>query len=222
MRPQATRLILAILLCTGWLSVATADISVPVSTPEYQPIVATLATSDLPEGARCRGVWECSTASILEVDARTVHVWAAPGKHILVAMGTWVQTEDVDGRPVLVDFGFYRFLAAFTVTGKDPSPDPQPTPTPKAVWALIVEETQERTPAQNRLLHQLRQAYPLHRMLIVDDDAQAPSLRRYIDAIPPEVPEPALIVVRADDTGSIVRIVPLPTTLEGFQKEMGW
>jgi hypothetical protein len=218
--------ILAACLAALGTSALWADIDMPDRAKPHTPIVARLI-ADLPNQALRRGTWETPTVQVIAVDPDTLHIWAPPGRHTIRAHGVWVQTRDVtiDNQtlPVLVDFGFYDHSATIEIGPEpDPEPDPDPDPPPPPPgprWALVVEETADRTPQQAGLYLALRNRYPLSRLLILDKDAEAESARRYIRAVPPDVPLPALVIVHAE-TGKIVRIVPLPETVDRFTEEL--
>jgi hypothetical protein len=195
------------------------QIDVPTDTPPYQPIVARLR-NPIPEGAQIQGGWTLSSAAFLPA-AGCVHVWAPPGRHSIAYRGIWIKTRPItiDGQvvQVLEGFGFIDESATFKVGGgPDPGPDP-PVPPPSQRWALVVEETSQRTPQQAALLTKLRSEYQ-SRLVIADKDSTASKLRAYINQVPSTMPLPALVVASMD--GVLIRVVPLPATVEAFRKEL--
>lgn len=200
------------------LSSALAQITVPAQTAAYKPVVATLAAT-LPPGAQLRGSWSVTGGDFLEVDANTVHVWAAPGVHTISASGVWVLTKSVtiEGQnvPILIDFGQYAYTTQFTIAAVGP-PVPPPAP-PGNRWALIVEETSIRTPQQAALWLQLRKAFGQRKLLILDQDNPSAAWGPFF-AHAAGVARPALVVFAGD--GAFVRAVPCPATVAAVQAEV--
>jgi hypothetical protein len=201
-----------------WLTVAVAwgDIDVkPVYAP-HEPIVATVTTSDVPQGALLRGSFQCPTAKVLPSGVANVyHVWAAPGKHVVTAAGIWVLTDTGALGGVLKDFGMYSYTQEFVVGGDvPPVPPPIPPIPPGERRAVILEESLERTPAQGLLFAQLVKDFLPERLQILDDDQ--PDAKPYLEMVPANV-RPALLVLTGD---KLVRAVPAPTTVADVKREV--
>ena len=222
--------IIAILWSTFYLLFAAApsqaQITVPAQVNPYEPIVVQVAFKDIPAGARTRGAISISDAVWLPAgEADTYHIWAASGSHTVTAEGLWVLTRDVkvgdETLPVLVDFGSYRYTATFTVgTAPDPKPDPKPDPPPPPPgvrWALVVEESSQRTPSQANLWVALRKELPEQRLLIVDKDSAVPSLAKLLGSVSSDDRLPVLLVVQGD---ALVRKVRMPATVQAIKEEL--
>lgn len=216
----------AAVVITAFCGSAVAQIDVPDRVDANQPIVAKIAFGDIPEGARTRGAISVTDGAWLPAGgADTYHIWAAPGSHTIIAEGLWVLTRDVkvgdETLPVLVDFGSYRYTSAFTVgPAPDPKPDPKPDPPPPPPgvrWALVVEETSQRTPSQANLWVALRRELPSQRLLIVDKDSAAPSLAKLLGSVSSDDRLPVLLVVQGD---ALVRKVPMPATVQAVKEEL--
>lgn len=210
---------LAVLFVLLLPALAPAQISVPANVAAHKPIVAKLS-ANLPPGAQLRGSWNVTGGDFLEADANAIHIWAGPGVHTVSANGIWVLTKTVtiDGQElqVLIDFGQYAYSAEFKVGGVvPPVPPPQP---PGDRWAIIVEETSNRTPQLAALWLQLRKTPPASKLLILDKDHPAAAYKAYFSAAA-AVPLPALVVVATD--GSVVSAAPCPLTLEAIKAEVG-
>jgi len=123
---------------------STAQIAIPEVSPPHTPIVAQIAFSGIPEDARTRGTISITDGAWLPAgEADTYHIWAAPGSHTITAQGMWVLTRDVqvgdETLPVLVDFGSYRYTAAFTVgEGDDDDDSDPPEPVPDGPWQVML------------------------------------------------------------------------------------
>jgi hypothetical protein len=146
---------------------------------------------------------------------RTIHIWAPPGSYTVELITTRLQ---IDWEKKTWQFLQDEHTAAIVVkgVGPDPGPDP-PVPPPGQRWALVVEETGQRTPQQAALLTKLRSEYQ-SRLVIADKDSTASKLRPYISKVPATIPLPVLVVASMD--GVIIRVVALPQTVEGFRQEM--
>ena len=136
--------------------IAAAQIKVEKTYKPYSPIVASLASSIAPEGAKVRGSWTVANGSfILGAEPSTIHIWAGPGPHEIRAFGIWVLTKDVAiGETTiqeLVDFGQYDFTTVFTVTDKPPVP-PGPTPPDPTPPDPVIDEAPFPSPDGLRLL----------------------------------------------------------------------
>jgi len=203
-----------------WASTAWGQIMVPSEIPAHKPIVATLADI-VPEGAKLDCNWRLTGGEFVRVDGRTIHIWAAPGRHVLTARGYWLLTKRIvlpDGQEfdALLGFGQIDHEAEFVVTGGSPVPPPPP-PGPR--WAVILEETSERTPQQAALWGQIRKEFKSGpKVLILDDDSpDAAAYLRPANA----VPRPALVVFALDGAEAVVSAVPCPQTLAEIKQVLG-
>lgn len=215
------RLAAAALLLTA-AAACPAAIDLPPTVPRDTPLIATVKP-DVPPGATIRGRLDVHppTATGISVGQDRLHVWSPPGTVTIRAHGVWVLTKTItvgtETVPVLVDFGFYDETATCTVTpSPSPQPEPQPNPTPGPRWALIIDESSQRTPATANLYLQLRQALPKQPLTIADRDSTAPSLRPYLATLKPDDALPLLIVAAPD--GRILRRGPLPPDLQSAVK----
>jgi hypothetical protein len=207
-----------LLFCLALLppGVSLGQITVPPTVESHKPICATLA-APLPEGAKIKGGWTVSAAEFLQVSDTEIHIWAAPGVHEVTYQGAYVVTRDVtiEGQviPVLVDFGQFNYRASFTVGQSVP---PVPPPVPGKRRGLIVEETSQRTPAQKSLYLELRKAFSDQLLPIVDRSHPPAAWAAAVSAT--GTVAPALVVIAAD--GSVLRVVPLPSTVAAIQAEL--
>lgn len=205
--------------CT-WELAALGQIVVPPESEVHSPVVASLAAS-IPDGAQVQGGWTLPSGKLLPC-GQSVHVWAPPGKHTIGYRGVWIKTRPlvIEGETVQVleNFGFIDETATFVVKGggPDPGPDP-PVPPPSRRWALVVEESSQRTPAQSSLLVTLRSEYQ-GRLLIADKDTSAPKLQQWVSQVPAGSSLPVLVIASTD--GALIRVVPMPITVEAFRQEM--
>lgn len=130
----------------AWACLAVAawgGITVPSKIEDHKPIVAVVSVDDVPDGAKMRGSFTSTTAMIEPGPQPGVyHLWAPPGKHVLVALGIWVLTKDVtvgtETFPVLIDFGQYQYSAVIEVLGGDPGPVPPPPPPPSDKYQIVM------------------------------------------------------------------------------------
>jgi hypothetical protein len=193
------------------------DIQVKPQYDNHEPIVATVTITDVPEGAKLRGSFSVSDASYLPAGQDTFHIWAGPGKHVVSSQGVWVLTKDVtvEGQvlPILIDFGQYQYSKEFVVGEGD---DPDPPPIPGTRNAVILEETDQRTPAQGVLWDQLRREFQPNRLLILDDDL--PTAQKYLP-LSKLTQRPVLLVLT--DKGTLVREVLCPASAADVKKEIG-
>jgi hypothetical protein len=208
---------------------ALAQINVPAEVEQHKLVVASLA-APIPDGAYLAdGGWEIVGSGSQVADTRPSGaeiVWTGPpGEYQVLYDGVLLQDVTfVDGakNPVTIRsyVGRIKERATCTIKGgqPDPGPDP-PVPPPGTRWALVVEESSTRTPAQANLWTALRKDLPLSRLLIVDKDSRADSLRPYLSSIPAGTPLPVLCVVH-QATGEVVRVVPVPGTVEAFKQEL--
>lgn len=199
-------------------ALAWGDIEVADTVKPYEPIVAKVTITGVPEGAKLRGSFQVTDAQYIQVDEQTFHLWAKPGTHAITAQGVWVLTKDVtvEGQtfPVLLDFGQYIYNKSFVVEGGD-DPVPPPPPPPGTRIGVILEESADRTPAQGLLWAQLRKEYQPGRMLILDDDQ--PEAQKYLP-LSKLTQRPVLLVLT--DKGALVREVSAPSSVADVAKEM--
>ncbi|MFZ5833210.1 MAG: hypothetical protein ACOY3P_24240 [Planctomycetota bacterium] len=97
----------------------------------------------------------------------------------------------------------------------DPKPEPEPQPTPSELWAVVVEESSQRTPEQAAILAspQVRALFPEGRFRVLDQDAQAADAKTYLDRSRGK-PLPVLYLI--DPQARVHYEGPLPATLEAF------
>lgn len=108
----------------------------------YQPIEIKLKTP-IVEGGKLTSIWEIPDASIREVGADKLHVWAKPGKYLVTATVLVTKTIKVDDQDieVLVPNTFQKHRAEFTVIGLTPGPTPVPPgPTPPTPSVIPEDE----------------------------------------------------------------------------------
>lgn len=211
--------VLAVLgLCAA---VAHGQIEVKPQYSDHEPIVVTVSVPGMPEGAVLRKAkFKCPGASVVKVDEATFHVWAAPGAYAIEATGTWrlyqtiIDKADKEWK-VIADEDDYEFAASFTVGEVPPVPPPIPPVPPGARKAVILEETEQKTPAQGILWDQLRKVYPVGKLEILDDDL--PSAQKYLPLV--KLPtRPVLLVLT--DSGALVREVSCPASVAEVQREV--
>ena len=214
---RGVRWFLLAFLATALPGIALGQITVPSQVDSHKPICATLAAS-LPDGARIKGGWTVSAAEFIQVSDTEIHIWAAPGPHAVTFEAAYVVTRDVtiEGQviPVLVDFGQVKYSATFTVAAAGP---PVPPPIPGQRRGLIVEETANRTPAHKTLFLEIRKAFSDSLLPIIDRSKPPGEWADEVSAIG-SMPVPVLVVLA--DSGALVRIVPLPATVEGVKTEL--
>ena len=212
---------LLLLMC----SVASAQITIPAQNDPYTIIAAKL-TAAIPSGAQIQGGWSAPTADLIQGCLPTeAYLTGPPGSHLVSFRGAWLQTREIvlEGEKVqiLQGFGFLDFEQEFAI-GDSPGPKPKPKPDPTPLdqrWALIVEETSERTPAQGNLWVLLRKSFGLSSLLIVDKDSQADSLSAPLLAVRESgLKLPVLVVLDKQD--KIIRVAECPTTLQGVEEEI--
>ncbi len=205
---------LIVLLLMAWP--AYGQINAPQQIDEHTPIVCTS------EQAADVYIWRVSGAAkrVVLNNGSTIHVWAPPGEYdislttISIVIDWQKQSKDV----------VYQEHSAKLKVGSVPDPGPKPNPNPLPPppgkrWALVVEETSQRTPAQSNLFLQLRKDLPLPRLLIIDKDATANSVKQYLSKVPQGMSLPVLCIVD-QATGELVRVVPVPGTVDEFKKEL--
>lgn len=210
------RLFFYLLLAWALTAVAWGDIQVKPQLEPYEPCVATVTITDVPEGAKLRGSFAVSDGSYLPAGENTFHLWLPPGKHVLKANGVWVLTKDIDvgGQtvPVLLDFGQYSYERTITVGPEVPTPVPFPPPGPRRL--VILEETAQRTPAFAVLRQQLLKEFPPDQLQILDDDLPAAS--KYLSQLPADL-RPALLILEGD---RLLRAVACPPSVGGVKEEV--
>ena len=207
------------LILTVTPSALRGDIDCPATAKVHEPVVAVVAPTDVPDGARLRGSFTVATGLFIPCGDNTYHLWLPPGRHLLRARGVWILTRDVlvDGQtlPVLIDFGSYDYEHVIVVG--DPSPDPPPVPPvpPGERWAVVWEETGERTPQQASLYVALRKEFQNDRLLILDVSQLPPKWEAWRAKLAPAQSLPALMVVAGNQ---LVRVVPLPSSVSAVKE----
>jgi hypothetical protein len=196
------------------------DIDCPATARVHEPVVAVVAPTDVPDGARLRGSFTVATGLSLPCGDNTFHLWLPPGKHLLRARGVWILTKDVlvDGQtlPVLLDFGSYEYEHAIVVGDPGPDPPPPVPPVPPGErWAVIWNETAERTPQQANLFVALRKEFQSDRLLILDVSNLPPKWEAWRAKLAPAQSLPALMVVSGNQ---LVRVVPLPSSVSAVKE----
>jgi len=119
---------------------------------------------------------------------------------------------------VVVDGKLQTFVTDANAPGPAPPVPPVPVPNPSGVASLvIVTETANRTPDQQRLFVQIQTKYKTYPVLIVDQDATKGDLKAVIKAAQ-DLGVPA--VVSLDAGGKVLATTSLPatTTYEQFQE----
>ena len=218
-----------------WVLLTTAafgQITVPAETVPYTPIVATVAT-DIPDGATMDGGWTVSDGVNTLPCGNGLHVWAPPGKYAISFSGFWIHlgpeitVKDVNGveqtfRPYL-GHGLVSESAEFTVTGEvEPDPPDPPIPPPGKSWGLILEETGDSNAEWARLRVSLRIAYKSSKkQLLIFDQSNLPSSLSSIAEIVRIAKHPLPVLVVVGEDGEAVKILAVPDTVEGVQKEVG-
>jgi len=216
---------------------STATITVtPKQAEVYEPIDVTL-DADIPAESRVYGNgWTWSTGvRTLAVSATEQHVWAPPGKHTIAYSGVWVHTQtitvvDTSGteRTIesLLGIGMIDTSASFTVgeapyPDPDPDPDPDPNPPPPPpplpiteMWIMVVEEAQDRTPEQARVLLDptVRRWMEKngHHLRILDKDLTASDDQEWIDRATAQPASALPYLFVADNEGRVFFEGPLP------------
>jgi hypothetical protein len=201
-----------------WCSTAFGQIAVPTTTIPYEPIVAAVT---VPSTGDSQVLWDYPPAvKAIQVDAKTLHVWAPPGSHTL---GATVITIDWESKR----FNALKHSATFAVSGS-PTPPPGPGPAPPTppvpsgkLTAIIFEESEDHTPAFARRLVQLRTGTAAsylkskgHTLKIVDDDSThedgaTTAMIAKIKAAGVSMPLLAVF----NEAGELVKIMPLPDSV---------
>lgn len=211
-----------------WLLASTAcgQITVPAESKEHTPIPVTLKAM-VPDGATIQSgaglVWP-EGVNKLEVGPGQWVVCAPPGEYTITYKVRWLHIvpitfKDFDGKEVT----FQNYLgsgdvdekATFKVLGGTPPvPPPPPPPPPGERTAVILEETEEKTPAQAVLWQQIQKEFQPQRFLILDDDQ--PSAQKYLSQAGSA--RPVLLVFQA---GQFLRAVPVPSSVAAIKAEVG-
>lgn len=217
---------LVVLAILASCSVLWGEIQLKPQYADHEPIVATVSVPGMPEGAVLRKAkFKCPGASIVKVDESTFHIWAAPGKYTIEATGTWrlyqtiIDKQDKEWK-VIADEDDYEFTIDFTVGG--PGPNPPPPPPPGTRWAVIWEETEQRTPADGNLYLSLRKQFQDAKLQIKDVTNLPPNLRALESQRPTNLPLPVLMVIarQTDGTDKVIRTVPRPSSVSGVVEEL--
>ena len=209
-----------------WLiaTVALAEIECKPQYEANEPIVVEVKATEVPEGAKLRGSIQITDASHLCPDPQKAiyYVWAKTGKHTVTAQGVWALTSDrdVNGQkvPILVDFGQYYYTKTFVVgEGDDPVPPPPPPPPPGERKAVILMESEQRTPAEALLYQQLALELKPPQLQILDDDQ--PSAQKYLPLLPTSMStvRPVMLVMAGE---AVFRVVPLPSSVAAVKELM--
>lgn len=198
-------------------STAFAQIAVPTTTLPYEPIVA---TATVPATGDSQVLWEYPpTVRAIQLDAKTLHIWAPPGSHLL---GATVITIDWDSRR----FNVLRHSATFSVSGSPtPPPGPGPGPLPPTpngkLTAIIFEESENHSPAFARRIVQLRTGTAAdylkakgHTLKIVDDDSQFEDggTANLITKIKQSGAATPLLAI-FNEAGDLIKIAPMPDAM---------
>jgi hypothetical protein len=149
---------------------------------------------------------------------RAVIVLAADGKAVLQVH--YVKADGIEE----VSYLLTRQDGPGPNPGPEPKPDPKPDPVPPPVpipteiWAVVVEESSQRTPEQAILLAspKVRDLFAKDHFRIVDKDtAVNPDLKPYLDRSTSKT-LPLLYVV--DGKGSVFYEGPLPATIQAAEE----
>ncbi len=171
--------------------------------------------------------------SVLPTPGKAVGFVSSPeaGKWIVISAGEFlpVPITALDGGKAIVfeaapgKYGVFFFppgdaqpiVQVVVLGGAAPQPDPTPVP-PGTRWAVIWEQTEQRTPEQASLFVNLRKQYDKSRLMILDVDQLSPKWEGYRKLANPST-LPALAVY-ADN--QLVRVVPLPSSVDGVIVEV--
>jgi hypothetical protein len=163
-------------------------------------------------GASAPGKWVVFASGFLEVKPEVIAdgkaiVWQGPaGEYAVVYFGP-ESAEPVVQKVVLGGGAPDPF---------PPTPPVPPTP-PGQRWAIVWEESSERTPAQASLYIALRKQFKSDRLMILDVSTLPPAWEAYRKLVPASQVLPALQVLAADKQ---VRVVPLPSSVGEVVKEV--
>jgi hypothetical protein len=163
-------------------------------------------------GAPAAGRWVVFASGFLEVKPEVIAdgkaiVWQGPaGEYAVVFFGS-DSSEPVVSKVV---------LGGGVPNPFPPTPPVPPTP-PGQRWAIVWEESSERTPAQASLYVALRKQFKTERLLILDVSTLPPAWEAYRKLVPASQVLPALQVLAADKQ---VRVVSLPASVSEVVKEV--
>lgn len=216
-----------VFLLTLLLSAAAyAQIEVAPETPVYTPIPISV-TSTVPDGAKVDGpgwVWPEGVNKI-EVGPNKFIVCAPPGEYTIEYHLEWLHIVPVtfidgSGKEITIQSylgsGKTNYTAKFKVLGGTPPvPPPDPVP-PGNRTAVILMESEQRTPAEALLYQQLALELKPPKLQILDDDQ--PSAQKYLPLLPSSMStvRPVMLVMVGE---TVARVVPLPSTVAAV-KEM--
>lgn len=184
-----------------WLFLVTScigQIQVPIQNKPFDPIIASIDVSSIPENSEIKIRWNIASASnatstLLPTGDNGAHIWASPGKHRVSATITWIQFEEIkipseNGTRVIKnlinwDTDFYAriFLVGTPEPEPDPDPDPptpdpdpEPTPEPGPRWIIMIHEVQDTDATREDLwadILEYNQNNQKHPMVQIDQSA---------------------------------------------------
>lgn len=216
--------ILAALLCAGPLF-ADVKIAGPIQAPAYTVVKLTASGADAKAGL----IWDITPAEkVSEADSpEGVFQFVAPPGNYAVSL--LAVTVGPDGKVVIK-----RTKTLVQIGDPTPPPPPQPPPTPppppppppppgqKVAWAILVEESAERTPAIGAVIGNVTGWAGLQakgiKHLVVDKDDPAAAASGYVAAAQKAGGLPALLLLGTD--GLFLRAVKLPETFAGVESEV--
>lgn len=203
----------ALLAC----SVAYGQIEVPDTVEVGRKLVATVKAK-VPEGAQFDGGWSISCTSgtacqaewVPLADKNSIGIWAPAGEYQITYSGFWLLLKEVtfkdgDGNDVTITsyLGHGVINESAGVTVGTPGPPPPPPIPPGEKYALIVEDVKNRPQGTGDLWQKLRAVYGINKLLIVDKEAEADSLQKYIGQLQASDKLPLLFVL--SNTGEVLR-----------------
>lgn len=208
---------LAVLLACLMARPVLADIDVPEKIQSPPAAIVAEAIVDIPEEAEHKGEWGIlgsGEANLIRVDDKTVHVWADPGSYTISYRGMWVDFENRE-------FDYLNETARFEVFSEKPDPPP-----PEERWGVIVEETGRRTPEQAALWSDLVQSTTLHDVVLVDQDSEAESVRKYVsvarELVESDDADLPILVVASSDDGAVVDVMECPRSVAEIKEVLGF
>lgn len=155
------------------------------------------------------GKWIVFAAGLMPVqpvllDSGKAIIWEGPAGDYAV-----IYLPPGDGQPIVQR----------VTLGGNPGPEPQPDPTPPPGnrWAVIWEESAQRTPAQAALRNALAKSPPKQKLLWLDV-SNLPEAWKPYQAFVADKPLPVLAVYVGRQ---LVRAVPLPSSAEAVKQEIG-